>query len=126
MRTLWRNKTPFWYCQYEGKAQMLDENGYANGEWELKYSEPVITMGNVQDVHDVRTGNDLTPFGVMMDTDKIIIVEERDCPINETSMLYVDVKPGEGVKPDYRVRKVVKPLNGDSGITISVRRVTQS
>lgn len=123
MRCLWRNKRPFYYSQYLGLEPILDKDGYETGEYRKQYSEPVLMKGNVHDVHDVRTGLEVTPYGVSGHYDLTIILEDENCPIDENSLLYIFVEPGEGVKPDFRVRKVSRSLNG---VTYAISKVTAS
>lgn len=102
MRTLDRNKKPFYYRLYTGKVREVDENGDYTGEWKITYSAPVLVYGNIS----AATGNaDLENFGTGVSYDKTIVLQNVDSVIEETTVLYLDNAPGapttdEEVDPD--------------------------
>ena len=120
MRCLWRNKVPFWYCLYLGEQVITDSEGYETGEKETLYSDPVEVHGNVSPAQgEVQ----LEQFGNLIQYDKVIILEDENCPINENTLLYVDHAPGTGVEPDYIVKRVARSLHG---VSYAISKVTIS
>lgn len=111
MRCLKRNKQTFYYCTYDGKAPLLDENGYKLG-YGIAYSEPIEHKAYIS----ISTGEtEVFPFGNNEEYDKIIITEDMNCPIDEQTVLFIDKEPecDDNNNPmfDYRVRRVAKSLN---------------
>lgn len=143
MRCMRRNKQPFWYCLYLDDRKpdagdtnyIYDEYGNETGERILRYAAPVRAMGNISPATG-RTSVEL--FGNAENYDKVIVME-RDCPITENSVLFIDREP-ETVEiptyeptavtvvektysvphPDYVVRRVAKSLNS---VTLAVMKV---
>jgi hypothetical protein len=110
VRTLERNKQTIKYKLYVDKEELLDEYGNRTGEFKILYSDPATLRANVS----AARGESLTrQFGDMESYDKVIITDEMDCPINETSVLWIDDLDTE--KPyDYVVKKVARSLNSVS------------
>ena len=146
MRTLERNKQPFHYCLYESSREVVDEYGNRTGEKINIYEEPVTIKGNISEA----TGqSSTTQFGKLETYDKVIVLEEMDCPIKETTVLFVDKEPeftlarthavteatalyGEDTieievvevpVPDYEVVRVAKSLNS---VSIAIRKIKMS
>ena len=146
MRALKRNMRPFWYCTYKGEAELIDENGLRTGEKVILYENPVEMKANISPA----TGQSSTEqFGNLENYDKVIVTCDMDCPITESTVLFVDREPeytsvtshdvveaqalfGEDEindktytlpKHDYIVRRVAKSLNG---ISIAIQKVTVS
>ncbi len=90
MRALKRNKVPFWYCLFDHKEELLDEDGNKTGEFVVYYHEPVPLMGNVSVAHG-EVQEEL--FGPSISYDKVILLEDPACPIAEDSVLFVDKEP---------------------------------
>lgn len=134
MRCLQRNMVPFWYALYEGRASILDENGYDTGQYEVRYGAPVRKHGNISAAAgDVSTRQ----FGDDISYDKVIALDDPHTPIDEHAVLWIDAAPecvedgslavdvtGEILTPwDYVVRKVARSLNS---VLIAVSRVNVS
>lgn len=124
MRTLNRNKVPFWYALYVGSKMLTDENGNMTGEKKLLYSEPVEMFANVSPA----TGNSTAEqFGGLDNYDKVIVTDDVNCPIDEQTILFVDCKPERSADGsflyDYIVRRVAKSLNS---VSIAISRVSVS
>lgn len=122
MRTLLRNRVPFWYCSYLGKEELIDDDGNSTGDYELFYDEPVKMMGNVS---PARGEAQMELFGNDLAYDKIIVLDDPDCPITETTVLFVDKEPefdGDG-RPlfDYIVKRAARSLNS---VSYAIERVT--
>ena len=103
MRTLNRNKSPFWYLLYDSKAPAKDEYGNETGE-ELVVYKPAVAM-----------------------YDKVIVTDDLSCPIDENTVLFIDKEPeyDDDGNPlyDYIVKRVAKSLNS---ISYAVSKVTVS
>lgn len=111
MRALERNKRELKYKLYLGKEEIVDEYDNATGEFELVYSPaPVSLLANIS---AARGEYSTRQFGDTETYDKVIIVEDENCPIDETSILWIDNLDTE--KPhDYTVKKVARSLNSVS------------
>ena len=143
MKTLKRNQRPFFYCLYQGKVDVVDENGNKTGEKIRLYAPPVRMMANISQA----TGQTNTEqFGNLDNYDKVIVFENVNSPIDENTVLFLDMEPEftEGVtveytpavallgeptveiqtisipKYNYIVRRVAKSLNS---VSIAVRKV---
>lgn len=119
MRTLERNKQTIYYALYEDKKPLLDEYDNETGEYEILYSSPTALRINVS----AAAGESYTrQFGDTESYDKIMITDDMDCPIEESSILWIDNLDTEEPH-DYIVRKVAKGLNS---IMYAVRKVNIS
>jgi hypothetical protein len=123
MRTLLRNKTKFYYASYIGETEITDEHGDMTGEYEVSYSKPIETFGNISAAQGEMQNRQ---FGESERYDKVIVLDDRDAPINEHSILWVDTLPhlnedGSTDTPyDYTVRRVARGLNG---VSIAIGKV---
>lgn len=143
MKTLKRNKRPFYYCLYSSQSARYDEYG--------NECEKIIIYGNAVQMYaniSRATGQSNTEqFGNLENYDKVIVFDDLNCPIDENSVLFIDKAPeyGDGViigykesqtvlgdptpiiyKPplfDYIVVRVAKSLNS---VSIAVRKVKVS
>lgn len=146
MRTQKRNETEFWYCLYKGESELIDKNGNRTGEKAVLYKAPVKMKANVSPATGV---SNTEQFGNLENYDKVIVLCDMKCPIDENSVLFIDKEPettevssfevveatalfGESTvtesvlvlpKHDYIVRRVAKSING---ISIAVRKVKVS
>lgn len=131
MRTLFRNKTKFYYALYEKREEITDEYGNVTGQYELIYSEPIKMFGNVSAaVGSIQNRQ----FGESESYDKVIVLDNPETPINEYSLLWVDALPeldndgklvlkedGTETTPhDYIVKKVARSLNS---VSIAISKV---
>lgn len=132
-RTCFRNKQPFWYALYAGVGTGTDDDGYENAAY-ATYHNPVKTSGNISPAK----GNVMTTqFGDDDDYDKVIVTGDRDTPIDEYSVLWIETVPeldqsgalkvnanGEIVTPwDYIVRRVGRGLPNFGSTVIQVKKV---
>lgn len=118
MHCLWRNKVPFYYSLYAGKQMTTDAYGYETGEYKTVYSDPVKIYGNVSSASGQAQ---VEQFGNLVQYDKVIVIEYRNCPIDENTLLYVDCVPGNDTKPDYVVKRVARSLNS---VSYAISKVT--
>lgn len=123
MRCLNRNKVPFWYALYVTEKPLYDEDGFKTSESEIIYSNPVAEKGNVR----ANTGAAaVRAFGLDLNYDRVIELDNPSHPIKETSVLWIDTPPvlnedGTTDTPfDYVVKKIAPSLNS---LLIAVSKV---
>lgn len=125
MRSLIRNNSKFYYAKYDNKKEIIDEYGNTTGQYELIYSKPIMTQGNISAAKGEIQNQQ---FGDSENYDKVIVLDNKDIQIDEYSILWVDTLPiinddGFTDTPhDYIVRQVARSLNSIS-IAISKVRV---
>ena len=123
MRCMVRNKTKFYYASYIGETEVLDGYGNRTGEYDLAYEKPIMTLGNVSAAQGEVQNRQ---FGESESYDKVIVLDDRNAPIDEHSILWVDTLPhlnedGSTETPhDYVVKKVARSLNG---VSIAISKV---
>ena len=135
-RMSFRNKQAFWYALYDETVEDYDTNNDQNGT-HVACGKPVMTYGNISAAH----GNALVQqFGINEAYDKVIVLGDRDTPINEYAVLWIDSEPeldangalrvnanGEIVTPwDYIVRRVGRGLPPFGSTAIAVSKVNVS
>lgn len=98
-----KDLSPIWYCLYESKEALKDEEGNETGEHRYIYGDPTKKMCNVS---SAKGSAQTDMFGNLDSYDKVIITDDKSCPIDENSVLYVDKEP-DGI-PDYIVKRVAK------------------
>lgn len=111
MKLLERNKSVFWYLLYDRKEPIVDEYGNETGEERVIYKDAVSLRANIS----AATGSaQVEQFGNFAGYDKVIITDDKTCPIDENTVLFIDKEPEyEGEKPlyDYIVKRVAKSPN---------------
>lgn len=113
MRGMEINKQSFWYALYERSEPILDELGNEVGEQSI-YGNPIKANGNISAARG-STENDL--FGINAVYTKTINPMPSNFPMNESSILWVDVDPvieDDGstmTAHNYVVSQVAKSLN---------------
>lgn len=123
MRCMVRNKTKFFHASYIGETEITDDNGKATGEYKVSYSNPLEVFGNISAAQGEMQSRQ---FGESESYDKVIVLDDRDTPINEYSILWVDTLPhlnvdGSTDTPhDYEVKKVARSLNS---VSIAIGKV---
>lgn len=119
MRTLLRNQRAFYYAPYLGKNEIIDDEGYRTGEYEILYGDPVRVFGNISSAQgEMQTRQ----FGESEEYDKVIVLGNPNTPIDEYSILWVDTEPDSSltVAHDYEVKKVARSLNS---VSIAISKV---
>lgn len=98
------NQVPFWYQQFIGEEDVLDDDGNLTGETKKVYSNPVMALARISP----STGHaESNPFGINTDYDKAISTVQN-LPIDEYSRLFIDIEPvinsdgSTDTEPDYR------------------------
>ena len=123
MRCMIRNKRKFYYASYIGETEIADEHGNLSGEYEVSYSKPIEIFANISAAQGEMQNRQ---FGESERYDKVIVLDDKDTPINEYSILWVDTLPhlnadGYTDTPhDYMVRCVARGLNG---VSIAIGKV---
>ena len=126
-----RNKSYFHYALYDGQTELKDEYGNVTGQYQISYTNPVKTLGNVSAAQGEIQSRQ---FGDSETYDKVIVLDNPSTPIDEYSILWVDTVPeltedghlalnkkGEVKTPhDYIVKKVARSLNG---VSIAISKV---
>ena len=133
-RLCFRNMQAFWYAEYDATAEGYDEYGNQNTTY-TTYKNPVKAYANISPAK----GNVLSrEFGDDDSYDKQIVTGDRDIPIDEYSVLWIDSEPeldengalkvnadGEIVTPwDYIVRKVGRGLPNFGSTVIAITKVS--
>ena len=124
MKTMERNKVPFWYLLYDRKEAVKDEDGNETGDYRVVYKEAVFQRENIS----AATGSaQVEQFGNFISYDKVIVTDDLSCPIDENTVLFIDKEPeyDEDGNPlyDYIVKRVAKSLNS---ISYAVSKVNVS
>lgn len=123
MKIMERNKRGFYYLLYAGSESVMDEYGNEVGT-KVTYLDPVPFRANVSPA----TGSaQVEQFGSLSDYDKVIVTDDLSCPIDETTVLFLDKQPEfneEGMPLyDYRVKRRAASLNS---ISYAVSKVSVS
>lgn len=109
--------------------ETVDEDGNIVETNVPVYSDPVKIRANVSVAEGQRfvESTSAQMFGLAIDYDKVIVLDDVNCPIEESSVLYIDKSPyaddGTLTAYDYRVTRISKSLNS---ISIAVKRVDVS
>lgn len=133
-RTCFRNKQTFWYALYDATVPTYDSNGYQNGS-HATYHNPVKTSGNISPAKGDVVAQQ---FGDNDRYDRVIVTGDRDTPIDEYAVLWIDTTPeldesgalkvnadGEIVTPwDYIVYRIGRGLPNFGSTVIAVSKVT--
>lgn len=118
MKTLFRNLTTFYYANVAGETALRDSQGYLTGEYAITYTNPIAVKGNVSAsmgaVYE-------SPTGLTAGYDKVIVCDQPDLPIEDSSVLWVEV--GTDQQYDYVVSRIRRSFNS---IRIGIKRVDVS
>ncbi len=124
MRCMERNKRTFWYCLYDRKEPIIDEDGNETGEEQIVYKPAQSLRANISAASG---SSQVEQFGNLVGYDKVIVLDDTSCPIDENTVLFIDKEPeyGEDGNPlyDYRVKRVAKSLNS---VSIAATKVSVS
>ena len=119
MRCLKRNKKVFYYAPFLRR----ETPGKGFGA-KLIYGDAVAMFNNISPA----TGyTNAEQFGNSIDYDRVVVIDDPDCPIKENDILFIDVEPTKNDDSDYIydyiVKKVARSLNS---VSIAVSRVVVS
>lgn len=116
MKSLLRNCHPIHYALYEGKynIEQDDADDWETGEQGVLYSAPAELADCT--ISPARGYVQTEMFGNLDSYDKVLITHDMDCPIDEQSILFIDIPaqtdPATGAYMyNYIVRRVAKSLN---------------
>ena len=111
MRLLKRNTRRIWYSLYEGLAEPpLDDEGFPT-------EEAVEVYGSPQEIYCTVnfSGGQSRPntFGTLETYQDYIYVDDPNCPIDENSVLFIDVDkaPSDVYAYTHKVIQVQRTLN---------------
>ena len=91
MRALTRNKQTFSYCLLlTASAAVVDENGNRTGETIPVYADAVSFAANVSPASGYAQTEQ---FGDLTDYDHVIVTDWLDCPITESTVLFLEKAP---------------------------------
>ena len=130
-----RIKQSFWYALYNRTVEEHDSRGYQSGS-HAEYNPPVKEYGNIS---AAMGAVEARQFGDDIGYDRVIVLEDRDTPIDEHAVLWIDSEPetnlwgelivnanGKYVTPwDYIVRKVGRGTQFGTAV-IAVQKVNVS
>lgn len=116
MRDLQMNTRVIYYANPVSRTAVTDTEGYFTGEEEVTYGTPTAIRVNVA---EAKTGMaDVEAFGIALDYDGTIVTADRNCPITDESILWVNnASTGEH---DYIVVRTAKSIDGPR---YAIRRV---
>lgn len=123
MRSLIRNNSVFYYAKYENNNEIIDEYGNATGQYEITYSNPIKVSGNISAAQGEMQSRQ---FGESESYDKVIVLDDRNIPMDEYSILWVDTLPElneDGTTEtahDYVVKQIARSLNS---VSIAISKV---
>lgn len=121
MRLLQKNKQTLYYALYSSKTMATDANGLKTGEVVETYASPVEMSANIS---PARGSAELEMFGINTNYSKTIATGEMNCPISETSRIWIGVTPNLAANNwNYEVVGVAKSLNS---IVYAVKEVDVS
>lgn len=113
MRSLERNKQTFYYALYTDKAEIIDGTIHT-GEYADSYGAWTEMRANISPARGVAEAE---VFGADVRYDKVIVTDDINCPIDEYTVLAIDIAPNERQSTsdapihDYIVTKKAKSLN---------------
>ena len=116
MRTLNRNKRQIYYALRIGEVANIDEYGNETGELTPAYGHHVELKCNVS----AATGSDaVQAFGSFTNYSRTMCVSDRECPIDEDTIVWFGVDPSE---PHNYV--VARKADSKNGILYALQEVT--
>ena len=124
MKVMERNKRTFWYCLYDRKEPIVDEDGNETGEEQIVYKPAQSLRANISAASG---SSQVEQFGNLAGYDKVIVLDDTSCLIDENTVLFIDKEPeyDDDGKPlyDYMVKRVARSLNS---VSIAVTKVSVS
>lgn len=90
MVSLAENRQTVYYSELISVTDEVDEDGYKTGEKQKVYSEPKPFLIYVSPARGDATW---MPFGISHTYTNVMSTCDKDCPIEETSVLWIGIKP---------------------------------
>lgn len=123
MKASKKNLRKLYYALYVESEETYDEDGNPTFEDSNGYSEPVMIYANVSAGKSNATDE---PFGVEVQYDRVILLYDMDCPIDEHSLIWFKNEPqflDDGkVDPDSADYEVASaPMDSLNVIRIAIR-----
>ena len=120
MRGLNRWKRNFYYALFDS-VTLTDGEGNYTGEPRTSYKDPVAVKGHIS----TPMGQSMIEtFGTNLRYDRVIFVDDPECPIDENSVLILDGEPqyddDGNLLYDHVVKRVAKSFNN---VLIAAERV---
>lgn len=136
MRQSYRNEQTFYYALYSATEPIYDEWGNEVGVG-VGYTKPVKARGNIS---PAKGETEARQFGDDVLYDRVITMGDRDTPIDENAVLWIDRTPqldaegnlatdayGQTVTPhNYIVKRVARSLPTFGSAQIAVKMVNVS
>lgn len=123
MRCMCRNQSAVYYCLYKAREPILDSSGWETSEYRLVYDNAVLLHCNVSPAKGTAQ---VEQFGNLDSYDKVLVTDQVDCPIDESTVLFVDKVPvykdGNPLY-DYTVKRVARSKNS---LAVALSKVTIS
>lgn len=124
MKVMERNKRTFWYCLYDRKEPIIGEDGNETSEEQTFYKPTQSLRANISAASG---SSQVEQFGNLAGYDKVIVLDDTSCLIDENTVLFIDKEPeyDDDGKPlyDYMVKRVAKSLNS---VSIAATKVSVS
>lgn len=111
-----------WYALYQGKVPILDKDGNPTFEYKEQYGEPIEFKANLSAGNSYENEQ---PFGANITYDRIILLYDMECPIDEHTRIWINKDPYEKWEfdpesADYEV--AASPLDSLNVLRIAIRR----
>ena len=107
MRGLLINQQKIYYALYLGKREAQNQDALYTGDLVDIYDSPVEVMASVS---AARGTSDIDLFGININYTHTVIVDHEDCPITETSRLWIGRDPNKD-EHNFEVVRVARSLN---------------
>lgn len=111
MRLMARNGRTIYYQLLASQSPITEE--WDTGEDTYVYDSPVAITATVSPAEG---STSRTAYGASPNYDRIVLIDDMDCPVEETSLLWLEREPeyvNEQLanRPDFMVVRVAKALN---------------
>ena len=90
MKTAECNKKTFYFRPYEGKTEILDDDGYGTGNYQLSYGTLHECRGSIS---PNKGRASIEMFGTDLSYNKTIIVDDMDIEMDENSIVWIKKDP---------------------------------
>lgn len=90
MRNLRANKRVLYYAQYASETEAVDTDGNFTGDVVISYTHPVEFRCNIS---PAKGASAIGMFGINHDYSKTVSTDDLACPINESSVLWLELPP---------------------------------
>lgn len=136
MRCLERDKRLVYAAFFVDKKPVVDEQGRLTGRYDVERTEPVPLLLSVS---ASKGSAENSPFGIDLDYDRTLVVEDLSLPVDESTVFWIDNvfradAPDDEVDPgfnrplsdrphDYTVKRVARTSNS---VAVAVKHVEVS